>query len=167
MTLLSLAGFVWVIVSEPGQVASSRGIWVIIVISTTLVALSSLESRMRRKSLFATRSPMTPEQVFSMHFRSAGLDPEVVVRLWREVARRLDVPADKLRPTDRFRVELDASGMFDVFDGKKDELARFAASYARTHGVVLDLTKVETVGELIEQMAAPAMARMARGNADG
>jgi hypothetical protein len=149
--LVSAAAFWWLIASSPGQVAS-YGSWVLVALSATIVGLSSFESRLKRRRLFAGRNPVSPDQVLSDYFGPTGLDRDVVVGVWLEIARRLGVPADKLRPTDRFKVELVASGLFDVFDTRKDELARFADSYANREGRALDLTRVETVGELIEQM---------------
>ena len=155
ITLIGLVAFWWVVSSKVGA-ASRRGLLAIVVLSVSIVGLSYLESRIRRKKLFAARHTMSPEQVFSEYFSTTDINREVMIGLWLQIARRLGVPADKLRPTDRFTVELVASGSFDPFDGTKDQLAAFADSYAKSHGISLDLTKVETVGDLIQQMAGPA-----------
>lgn len=124
--------------------------------------LSSLASKRKRQRHFHSRESQPVGEVFERHYANSGLDRDVIVRLWRECASALRVPADKLRPADRFEHELAASDFWASLNDPRDNLARFAMTRAKSFGTTIDLKQTKTVDELIRQLANIERARAAQ-----
>jgi hypothetical protein len=51
--------------------------------------------------------PSVPvEEIYRLHYSDSGLDKDVVISLWKQVASTLKMDPKKLQPTDRFKEEL-------------------------------------------------------------
>lgn len=56
--------------------------------------------------IMRNRESLSPQQVFDLYYSTSHIDRTLVVELLNHVAAELSLPADKLRPGDRFSVEL-------------------------------------------------------------
>lgn len=56
--------------------------------------------------LLSKRERLSPDDVFYRFYAGSGIDRELVVELLEHVASELSLPVDRLRPSDRFGVEL-------------------------------------------------------------
>lgn len=52
------------------------------------------------------RECLSPQDFFNIYYKESGLDKVLVVELLEHVAQELGLPVEKLRPGDRFSVEL-------------------------------------------------------------
>lgn len=115
---------------------------------------SFVASKRKRRAEFSAREPLSAEQVFAKYYAGSGLDKNIVVRLWNECAAKLKIQPEKLRPTDRFELELAASDFWTSLDDPRDDLARYASAEAKRFGATIDLEGTKTLDDLIRQLAA-------------
>lgn len=114
---------------------------------------SYTSSRRKRRNVFDAREPLASEEIFARYYVDSGIGKDVVMRLWTDCARALKVPAEKLRPTDRFEDELSASDFWASLDDPKDDLAEYAMALAKRRGTTLDLKATKTFDDLIRALA--------------
>ena len=96
---------------------------------------------------------MSLAALYEQYFQNSGLPQEVVIRLWQSAAQTLELPAELLRPTDRFDRELRWMEEWHIHDDYNERLAAWAEGEAKKYGVKIDLMPVQTLGELITLMA--------------
>jgi hypothetical protein len=102
--------------------------------------------RKRKAILLSDRESLTVEEIFSKFYGSSGISKAAVVQLWEEVATTLGYDASRMRPTDRFGVELKE---FQFMDGEVDSLSAIAHERMKQHGLNIDWSKVATVDDYI------------------
>lgn len=108
-----------------------------------------LAGRKHRRTLGA-RAPLSPEAIFANNYADSGIDRDRFVRNWIECARHLEIPAELLRPTDRFTGELAPVDSFDGIGHPLDALFDFAErASAHDPHAVRTLKRMETLGELV------------------
>lgn len=56
--------------------------------------------------VFLDREGLSQDVFYEIYYKSSGLDKVLVSELLEHVAQELGLPIEKLRPTDRFSVEL-------------------------------------------------------------
>ncbi|MEN4903522.1 hypothetical protein [Luteimonas sp. TWI1437] len=54
------------------------------------------------------REELSPDDFFNIYYKESGLEKVLVIELLEHAAHELGLPAGKLRPQDRFSVELAA-----------------------------------------------------------
>ncbi len=71
-------------------------------------ALALLNRSRRNGSLaaLADREPLSDVQIYRQFYATNDLEEAEVCTLWNEIAGTLQVPADKLRPSDRFGTDI-------------------------------------------------------------
>jgi hypothetical protein len=117
----------------------------------TLASVASLLLASRRKTnTFRARSELTDEQIYHSYFSDTGLQPSVVLKLWREAAHTFNVPPGKLRPSDRFGKEL---GGFWITSEELDALADIATRHAQKFSATVDLQSIITLGDYVRKVA--------------
>jgi hypothetical protein len=116
-------------------------------------AWSYLATKRKRRTVFGGREPVAAEEVFARYYADSGLDERVVVQLWSDCAAKLKVPAEKLRPTDRFEHELAVADFWSSLDDLREDLADYALSRAKKLGATIDLKSPKTLDDLIRQLA--------------
>jgi hypothetical protein len=99
------------------------------------------------------REALTPDEIFTRYYSSGDVSRDVIVDLWVECAKKLKVPATKLRPTDRFEHELGAADFFASLDDSRDDLSRYAIDFARRRGATVRFQEIKMVDDLIRQLA--------------
>jgi hypothetical protein len=125
------------------------GVWVaVVILGPALVAsvMSFVLAKWRNAGMFAARETLSEEQIYSQYFAQSGISASAVRELWHEVAETLHVPAEKLRPSDRFGHEL---GGYWISSDELDALARRAAKRSSQ----LDLAEIKTLGEYVHRLA--------------
>ena len=109
---------------------------------------------MRRdmRSAILSREDIPPETMHAAHFAAFGLDVELVVEILTHMAGELDVPVTKLRPSDRFDVEV-APDWWSGWDSGVAILLLDLTSMAKRRGVRIE-QGIATVDDYIRVMAA-------------
>jgi len=60
----------------------------------------------RSNALLDRRDDMRPDAIYDIYYAGSGLDRETVIMLLVHVAQELNLVVERLRPSDRFFVEL-------------------------------------------------------------
>lgn len=89
---------------------------------------------------------MAPDDIFHTFYGSSDLSREQFFAVWDEVATTLDLEPGKLRPTDRFGVELRGSWFVD---NEVDVLTMRALARAKKQNRQLDPSTLQTVDDYV------------------
>lgn len=111
----------------------------------------SVFSRRRFRGLMSARREIPFDSIFTEYYAPVGIDCDEARSVWDGIARALNVPAGKLRPTDRFGVELapDAGWGYDDCLGLVEDALREAAARKQ---VIVDLKSLSTVDDCIKAL---------------
>lgn len=124
----------------------------IVVVGVIVLAAFGLAMPWRRRQLalkkLLAREPLDDEAVYSRFY--AGLPKGEVLRTWHDVADTLRVPADRIRPEDRFGKEI---GVYWITSDDLDALASKGRKRAQELGLTVDLEKLSTVDEYVRCFA--------------
>lgn len=104
---------------------------------------------MRRATL--SREDITPEAIHGEFYAKDGLERDLVVEILTHVAGELRLPVSKLRPTDRFEVEL-APARGDAWDSGMGILLLDLQHMAKRRGVRVE-GAIVTVDDYVRAMA--------------
>jgi hypothetical protein len=80
--------------------------------------------RVRPRAEISKRSPISVAELYRLHYLDSGILQPDFEKHWMKIAVALEEPAELLRPSDRFAVELPARGYFDYSNDKLIEYAR-------------------------------------------
>ncbi len=119
----------------------------------TAAFVSIVYVRRVRRQPFADREPLTSEAIFSRYYKEDGLRDEVFIRLWQEIAALLALPAEKLRPTDRFDQELKPLDHWEFYDDHLDHLFAWVSRYADQRGAKINLQEFTTLDNVVRYLA--------------
>lgn len=108
--------------------------------------------RVRMKRI-ADREPMSPDQIFSRYYKDSGLREEFVVLVWGDIAKILALPAEKLRPTDKFNEELKPLAGWHFYDDHLEDLLTWADKYARKRGAIVNPAEFKTLDDLVRRLS--------------
>jgi hypothetical protein len=154
------------LIFAPSRISPTLTLFVLVGVGLAANVASRLASRRKRQKQFLSRESLTSEELYERFYAQSGLDKDVVVRLWRDCASVLKLPAEKLRPTDRFEHEFAATDVFAALDDRREDLARYAMRRAKMFRTDLDLKHTKTLDELIRQLAAVETSGAVRGRAE-
>jgi hypothetical protein len=121
---------------------------------TALVGLWLVFQRRRGLHSALLERPEIPvSELYRQFYSDLGVAPERFASWWEEVAQAFEVPAGRIRPADRFGVELPFRPMFGandedlfLFGALKRQVGRRTAKEA--------LPKLETVDQFIRFIAS-------------
>lgn len=133
----------------PALSMSSYGLGMLLFLSIVTVLFSARYVKHARLSRLTGREAMSPEEIYRQYFDDAGLRQEVLVRQWRVAASSLELPAELLRPTDRFDTELKPLTGWPLYDDQIEDLFAWATRRAKVLGGAIDLTGVQTLGDFV------------------
>lgn len=139
--------------SFPFLPASYYVFGLLLFLSLATVFFSKWYVRSVRLSRIRGREPISTEEIYRRYFSSSGLQLEVFVSDWRDAARCLELPADLLRPTDRFSAELKPLAGWPLYDDQIEHLFTWAARRVNIQRAKLDIMSIQTLGELITLVA--------------
>jgi hypothetical protein len=100
-----------------------------------------------------TREPLDAEQLYARYYASSGLSKSAVVELWNEVASTLRLPAEKLRPGDRFGEDI---GRWFLFSDDLDSLAELGEKRAKRRGIEVRFDTLFTIDDYVRALAERA-----------
>lgn len=101
------------------------------------------------KTLLA-REALDDDAVYSRFYASTALSKAEVQKVWHDIADTLRVPADRIRPDDRFGKEI---GVYWITSDDLDALAAKGRERAKKLGLTVDLEKLSTVDEYVRCFA--------------
>jgi uncharacterized protein YjeT (DUF2065 family) len=148
--VLISAGMMLVLSPSPTRYLRLAGT-ILVVAGVAAIVWSVLLANRRKRQLFLSRADLGATEIYDLHFHRSGLPAALVLELWHEVANVFNLPAGKLRPTDRFGEEL---GNYGITGEDLYELAGHAILRARLHGGEVDLRRIKTVDCYVRAMAA-------------
>lgn len=157
------------------QARSPYALPIAILATAALAILTSHRRALRhRLATFSDREPLQPAVQFDLLFTDAGLDRDAFLGHWDECARLLRIPATLLRASDRFKVELAATGFFDGLGHPLEDLEQYALLQAHAPESRSELDRIETLGQLVAWLTRESCAtqrlresRRTRGHAEG
>ncbi|NMV37960.1 hypothetical protein [Ralstonia insidiosa] len=123
-------------------------------LAIALSGAAALRNRSRRSeslAALADREPLSDVQIYRQFYATSDLDETEVRTLWNEIVGTLQVPADKLRPSDRFGADI---GVWFITSDELDALGDLAARRAAQRGVKIDIASLATVDDYVKAFAA-------------
>jgi hypothetical protein len=123
-------------------------------LAAALAVLYWIGARRAHRALadrFANRPTLDFSSFYQIHY-AGKLDRETVEQLLAHVAQELSIPANKLRPSDRFDVELKPARGWE-FDSGKGILLVELHKLARAKGKSIDTKLVVTLDDYLLAMA--------------
>lgn len=98
-----------------------------------------------------SREPLSPDSFFDAYYKESGLDRALVIELLEHVAHELKLPVEKLRPTDRFSIEL-APGKGSAWDSGYGILLYELSSLAKKRKLNTEM-KIDSVDDYLRAMS--------------
>jgi hypothetical protein len=111
-----------------------------------------LRRKRRQTSLQALseRGSLSDIEIYKQFYAGGNFDEAAVRSAWNEIAETLGVPADKLRPTDKFGADI---GVRFITSDELDTLGELAAQRASRHGKKVDVPAIATVDDYVKAFA--------------
>lgn len=100
-----------------------------------------------RMARFIDREDKGLHDLYTEYFRESGITETNFENLWLELSKTLEIPAGKLRPNDRFDVELSPAKGYEFNDPIR-EAKYLIGKYCNNTGAAYELIK--TVRDYIE-----------------
>ncbi|WP_112187736.1 hypothetical protein [Ralstonia sp. GX3-BWBA] len=131
-----------------------------ILIAALAIALGGgavlLRKSRRRNNLraLASRESLSDIEIYKQFYAGDKFDEAAVRSVWNEIAETLRVPADKLRPTDKFGADV---GAWSITSEELDTLGELAAKRAALQGKEVDIASLATVDDYVRAFAANAV----------
>ena len=121
---------------------------IVLIAASAYGALSLvLPERLRKRSI-CSREPLGFDDIYQRYFSASPFAKALLADIWRETSNDLKLDAAKLRPTDRFNVELGAFG-FPLVDLNEALTARLK-EHMRLNNWRGQLPRMNTLAEYIE-----------------
>jgi hypothetical protein len=109
------------------------------------------EARRAKESSLCSRPEANLHEVYLLHFVGTGISEVEFSEAWRELAGMLEIPAERLLPSDRFAVELAPPRGYDYDDpvgGVRHVIAE------RCSRMNLDPNSIKTVRDYVVAFAS-------------
>ena len=135
---------------------SSVGLIIVVLGIAVAVGGFAYEKRHRR-SVYSKRDSLSHEEIYRTYYSSSEIPPEKIVELWEEVALTLGIPAQKLRPTDKFGSEL--GGGYLITSEKLDALTTIAGARAKSLGLALGFEEIRTLDDYVRFFGSRAKSK--------
>lgn len=103
------------------------------------------KARKNRDALIGGRKEVSLHQIYATDFADCDIPEELFNKLWNELADILEVPAGRLRLTDRFQVELAPSKGYAFNDPINDVMRLVGRAIANSTSA----TNVESIRDYI------------------
>jgi hypothetical protein len=121
----------------------------------------AMTARIRREgvlnSLIAQRKDIDPDEVFRLNYPKEIVSRERFLEIWDQIARRLNVPASRLRVTDRFDMwRPPPFHLHSVLDDLEDYV--LSIGLLNEEEALASVTVGELVGHILRQRVEPDLA---------
>lgn len=97
------------------------------------------------------RESLAISDLYARYYATSGLSEVAVADTWREIATTLKVPVEKLRPSDKFGVDV---GTYLGMSVELDTLSEKGAERARQRGLDVQLERLATVDDYVRALAS-------------
>ncbi len=128
--------------------------WIAIAAAMLLVGFGfAVRNSKKGKSLsvLTEREALSDDEIYRRFYASSNLAQAEVKELWHEIARALRVPAERMRPEDKFGKDI---GTYWITSEELDELGAIAQQRAKQKGLSVDLATIQTVEDYVRCFAA-------------
>lgn len=126
---------------------------IVIAAGAIWIAIGGRRADRTRLQRLSKREDLNFDLFYEERYRELGFDPERVLEALNDVARAIDVPVTKIRPTDRFDVELAAERGWEFDDGVAVLSDRAERKRFRREKGTTQRSKIETVDDYIRAIA--------------
>ena len=93
---------------------------------------------------------MSFNEIYEQYFADAQVSKDMIYDIWSDISKSLRIPEEKIRPTDRFQVELAKLGSL-FYDWANDYEAFIYSEYRKAKATIPN--KPTTIGEMILMIA--------------
>jgi hypothetical protein len=124
--------------------------WAIVVLLISLGLIVRATKKRNIDTALATREALTDEEIYRRFYASLGLNKTEVIELWHEIAEILRVPAERMRPSDKFGKDI---GAYWITSEELDILSTAAQQRAKLRGLTIDLASIKTVDDYVKRLA--------------
>jgi len=146
IVLISVLSVVWLF---------KANIWVVVLGLVVAIGVGAFAerwfSRRGKRDLLAHRETLSPEEIYAKFYASSGLSEDCVRQLWDEIAKALGYESSRIRPSDRFGIDLKE---FQWVDGEVSDLDGIATERCKKKNLKIDLSKILTVDDYIRAFGA-------------
>ena len=130
---------------------------VVLIIGVIIAYIIEAKRLVKKQNRFVEREVLDSREIFEMYFASTGYNDKRVNYLWNRIADILHLEAGKLRPNDRFDVELAPVKGHFVEDELVD-LEDFMRDECKVMSKVKPSLSLKTLDEFIRYLCEDAKA---------
>jgi hypothetical protein len=124
--------------------------WTIVVLLVSLGLIVRATKKRNIDTALAAREALTDEEIYRRFYASIGLNKTEVIELWHEIAEILRVPAERMRPSDKFGKDI---GTYWITSEELDILSTAAQQRAKLRGLTIDLASIKTADDYVKRLA--------------
>lgn len=127
--------------------------WIPVIAAGVLYgALSILMPEKLRRRAISKRPSLSFDEIYRTHLQQLRFPKESVESAWTELARDLELDAAKLRPSDRFAVELSVKGfpLVDLNEAVTSRLRERLRGAEADAGADRNAASIKTVQDYVE-----------------
>lgn len=127
----------------------------VIVVAAAVAIVWNVQASKGRRSALKDRAELTVGEIYDSFYADSPISRDAVGQALEEISEDLSVPLGKLRPQDRFDVELGPTPGWEYDDDVSDVMAR-ARRRLVDSGASQDLTPIRTVDDYVRLVARSA-----------
>jgi len=143
--LALVAGLIW-----GGKVGAFL---LVIVVGLAAAVVWEAQASKGRRRMLRDRPELTIGEIYDSYYADSSISKDVVGQALGEIAEDLNVPPGKLRPQDRFDVELGPTPGWEYDDDMSDIMARARRRLADSQDSP-DVSSIRTVDDYVRLVAS-------------
>jgi hypothetical protein len=121
----------------------------VLAVGSLFIVFGGRRADRKRQARFIDREEMSFDEFYRQYYEHSGLGADSVRRALFEVATALQVSPTRLRPADRFNIELAPEKGWEVDDG-----AGLLAHVLRNKGVIASGRQIRTLDDFVRAAAS-------------
>ncbi len=126
-----------------------------IVVGVAVALVWEVQASKGRRRALKDRPELTVGEIYESYYADSSVSRDVVIKALEEISEELSVPLGKLRPQDRFDVELGPAPGWEYDDDVNELMARARRRLADS-GLVRDAAPIRTVDDYVRLVARSA-----------
>jgi hypothetical protein len=96
------------------------------------------------------RESLNIDEIYSLYYAGSGFEKSIVIKAWMQISNTLRIPADKIRPTDRFGKDI---GVYFFLSDDLDALSQETQKQMIDLGKNFSLKEIKTVDNYVRMFA--------------